>query len=121
LRDGSGQTRDRDGGETPGHAKAGALSIRPSGGGLLVKLRVKPKARVDAILGIYGDVLKLSVKEAPERGRANEAVRRLLADALGLSLAAVAIVSGETSQEKTARIDGLGEETCRERLGEALP
>jgi uncharacterized protein len=101
--------------------KAGALSIRPSGDALLLRLRVKPGARADAILGVYGDALKLSVKEAPERGKANEAVRRLLADRLGLPLAAVSITSGETSQEKTARVEGLSAAACRALLDAALP
>jgi uncharacterized protein len=101
--------------------RAAALSIRSGGGGLLVRLRVKPKARADAILGVYGDSLKLSVKEAPERGKANEAVRRLLADCLGLPLAAITIASGESSQEKVARVEGLAEPVCRSRLEAALP
>lgn len=100
--------------------RAAALSIRPAGGGLHLRLRVKPKARADAILGVYGDSLKLSVKEAPERGKANEAVRRLLADCLGLPLAAVTIASGESSQEKVARVEGLTESACRSRLEAAL-
>jgi uncharacterized protein (TIGR00251 family) len=102
-------------------ARAAALAIRASGAGVLLRVRVKPKARTDAILGVYGDSLKLSVKEAPERGKANEAVCRLLARSLGIVGSAVTIASGETSQDKVVQVDGLAADACRARIEALLP
>jgi hypothetical protein len=82
---------------------------------------VKPRARTEEVLGIYGDALKLSVKEAPERGKANEAVCRLLARTLRLPGSAVSIAAGEGSQDKTVRVDGLGADECRARIDAILP
>ena len=47
-----------------------------------VRLRVSPGAGRAAIVGRYGDGWKVRVTAAPEHGRANDAVLRLLADAL---------------------------------------
>jgi len=45
-----------------------------------LRLRVSPGARRAAVVGRQGDAWKVRVAEAPERGRANEAVLRLLAE-----------------------------------------
>lgn len=81
-----------------------------------LKLRVKPGARADAIVGVHGGALKVSVAAAPERGKANGAVVALLAETLGVARSAVRIVSGETSQDKVVEID-LPPETVRRALG----
>jgi uncharacterized protein YggU (UPF0235/DUF167 family) len=67
-------------------------------------------------VGIYGDSLKVAVKEAPEAGRANRAVCALLARLLDVDLSAVGIVSGEGSHNKTVRVEGLSPDECLRRL-----
>ena len=76
---------------------------------------VCPKARQDAITGIHAGALKVSVTAPPEKGKANDAVVKLLAKALDLPKHAVTIVAGETSQDKTAVV-ALGPEELRRRL-----
>ena len=44
---------------------------------------------------------------AAERGRANDAVVRLLADTLGVPRDAVCLVAGRTSRDKVVEISGL--------------
>ena len=73
-------------------------------GGTRLRLRVKPGARKTAIVGVHGGALKVAVAAAPEKGKANRAVVRLLAKALNLPSLAVTITSGETSQDKVAEI-----------------
>ena len=46
--------------------------------------------------------------EAPERGRANEAVLRLLAETLALPRTALKLVSGHGAREKTVELRGWG-------------
>jgi uncharacterized protein len=58
------------------------------------------------------------VAEAPEDGRANEAVLRLLADVLDVPRATVALVSGHSSRDKIVVLDGL-EQSRAERLLDA--
>jgi uncharacterized protein len=99
---------------------ASRLDVRPCEGGSLLRLRVKPKARADSLIGLYAGRLKVSVKDPPDRGKANEAVCRLLARFLGLPVAAVTVCAGETSQDKTARIEGLSPAECERRLTASL-
>ncbi len=71
-----------------------------------IRLKVVPGSRKDEIVGAYGDRLKLKVAAPPEDGKANAAVCRLLAAALGISPRDVQIVSGATNPEKVARVAG---------------
>ncbi len=70
-------------------------------------VKVSPKASRNAVTGWMGEVLKISVTAAPERGKANDAVEQLLADALGLPRSAVTVVAGHTSKLKRVQIVGL--------------
>ena len=92
------------------------LEIKNSANGCTLRLRVKPGARKDAVLGVYGGALKVSVKAAPERGRANEAVTALLAAGLALPRDHVTVVSGRASRDKTVRISRMEPEELRRRL-----
>jgi uncharacterized protein (TIGR00251 family) len=94
---------------------AGELDLMPVPGGTRPRLRVKPGAKKNAIVGAHGGALKLSVAAPPERGKANRAVVELLANALGLPSSAVTIATGETSQDKVAEI-AMSSSKIRERL-----
>ena len=82
-----------------------------------VRLRVIPGAREDAIVGWRDNVLRVRVRSRPERGKANEAACRLLAEAAGLPASTVSIARGLASREKLVRIDGLDDRELRRRLG----
>ena len=83
--------------------------IRPDG--LELRVRVTPRGGRDAIDGVEAlsdgrRVLKVRVRAAPEDGAANEAVRRLLAKAMGLPASAVNLETGATARLKTFLIAG---------------
>ena len=80
------------------------LELTPVPGGTRLRLRVKPGARKNAILGVHGGALKVSVTAPPERGKANEAVVALLAKALDVPTSAVEIVAGEASKDKIVTV-----------------
>ncbi|MCC6150764.1 MAG: DUF167 domain-containing protein [Planctomycetes bacterium] len=82
-------------------------------GGVRLRLRVAPKAARARIMGEHGGALKLAVTEAPERGKANAAVIELLARELRVSKREIAIVSGETAQDKVVEISGVSELALR--------
>jgi uncharacterized protein YggU (UPF0235/DUF167 family) len=56
------------------------------------------------------------VAAVPERGRANEAVLRLLAETLGLPKSNVSLVSGHAGRDKVVELRGLGEAEVESRL-----
>ena len=84
-----------------------------------LRLRVSPGAGSSQIVGRHGDAWKVRVAVAPERGRANDAVCRLLAETLGLPRAGVTLVSGQTARDKVVELDGLTEEEIERRLAAA--
>ena len=64
-------------------------------------------------------MLKASVTEPPENGRANEALLRLLARAWRLPRRDLAIVAGAASRQKTVHISGEPRQLL-ERLGRLI-
>jgi uncharacterized protein (TIGR00251 family) len=81
-----------------------------------LSLKVVPGASGSGIAGWLGDRLKVRVQAPAESGRANTAVRELLATALGLPASSVVIVAGGASPRKTVEISALSAAEVRERL-----
>jgi len=79
--------------------------------GVKFSVRVTPKASRNEISGLYragnGEMsLAVKVSAAPDKGRANEAVIEVLADALALPRSRVQIVTGATSRNKLVHVSG---------------
>ena len=96
------------------------VSVRDGDGGATVKVRVAPGASRDGITGVHGDALKVAVRQPPERGKANRAVAKLLAAAVGARAGDVTVVRGETSRDKTLRFAGWDAARLRERITAVL-
>jgi len=84
-----------------------------------LRLRVSPGSGRAEIVGRHGDAWKVRVTAAPEQGRANDAVVRLMADALALPLSAVTIVSGHGARDKIIELSGVGPALIERRLASA--
>ena len=88
---------------------ADCYRTRPDGIDLFVRLT--PKSSSDAIDGLReaadGSVhLAARVRAVPEKGAANAALERLLAERLDLPRRSVSVVAGGTSRLKTVRLSG---------------
>ncbi|BAU48754.1 hypothetical protein SVA_2204 [Sulfurifustis variabilis] len=81
-----------------------------------LNVKVVPGASRSGIAGWLGEVLKVRVAAPPEGGRANAAVERLIAEALGLPRAQVRLISGASSARKTLEIAGMAEREVLARL-----
>jgi len=84
-----------------------------------LRLHVVPGARRTGVIGRHGDGWKVRVTAPPERGKANDAVVRLVAGALGLPRAAVTIVSGHATREKTVEVMGADRDSVEAALESA--
>lgn len=85
---------------------------------LRLALKVSAKASRSAVTGWRGDVLKVSVTAAPERGKANAAVLDVLAEVLAVPRSAVRLLRGDTTPDKWVEIDGLADvDELRRRIG----
>lgn len=80
---------------------------------------MSPGSRRPAVAGRHGDAWKIRVAAPPERGRANDAVVRLLAEALRVAPSDVELVSGESSRDKVVLVHGLADADADARLAEA--
>jgi uncharacterized protein (TIGR00251 family) len=72
-----------------------------------ITVRLTPRAGRNAIDGWDADVLRARVAAPPVDGKANDALLRLLAKALGTPQSDVALVSGAQSRTKTIDVDGM--------------
>jgi uncharacterized protein len=81
-----------------------------------LRLRVAPGAAQAGVVGRHGESWKVRVSAAPEDGRANEAVVRLLAETLDLPRAAVTLVSGHNRRDKIVELAGLDTNQIERRL-----
>ena len=93
------------------------LDIRQSKQGVVLAVVAKPGAKKDDIVGLYGTSLKVAVTAAPEKGKANKAIAKLLAKRLGIAPSNVSIVGGETSKQKRILVQGVPAGEVASRLG----
>lgn len=80
------------------------LPITQYGDDVLIRIKAVPGASRDEIAGILGNRLKIRIAAAPEAGKANKAIIKLIAEKCGVKVNQITIESGHTSPEKTLRI-----------------
>jgi hypothetical protein len=81
-------------------------------------VKVVPRASRDKLGPRVGDRVKVQLTAPPVDGAANDALRALLAKAFGVPRGQVTIVRGETSRQKTVRVDGATAAQLAALLGE---
>ena len=75
--------------------------------GVVLSVRVIPRARKTEIAGTRGDALVVRLAAPPVEGAANEALVALLADRLHVPRRAIRIVSGDRSRAKRVAVEGV--------------
>jgi uncharacterized protein len=97
-------------------------------GGVVVAVRVKPGASRTRVGGSrpgpYGPALVVAVTAPAVDGRATEAARRALADALGVRASVVSLRTGAASRDKLFTVNGAEAgltERVRVLLGDGTP
>ena len=88
-----------------------------SADGALVAVRLTPKSSANAIRGIMQDAggsshLKVTVTAAPENGKANAALLKLLAKTWKLPKTSLTVASGATSRHKVVHVAGDPVDLC---------
>jgi uncharacterized protein (TIGR00251 family) len=92
------------------------LDCRATATGVSVLVRVKPRASKSRVLGVREGYLEVSLAAAPVDGKANDALRQLLAETFGVPVRAVTIIRGQLATKKHVEITGLGLAEVRARL-----
>jgi uncharacterized protein (TIGR00251 family) len=92
------------------------LELQQTSEGIILPVHAQPGARKNGITGIHAGRLKLAVTQAPEKGKANQALVTLLAELLEIKRSQIALVAGESSREKKFVITGVDLPTLQRRL-----
>ena len=79
--------------------------LREEGGAVVLALHVQPGAKRTEAAGEHGGALRIRLAAPPVDGKANAELVRFLADAFDVPQRQVTIVRGETSRQKSVRID----------------
>ncbi len=74
--------------------------------GTEIAVRVTPKASRNAVKRGEDGQIRVYVTVLPEGGKANAAVQKLLAKALGVAKSRLVLVRGQTARDKVFRVEG---------------
>ena len=89
--------------------------------GVFLPVRAQPGARKNEIAGWHDGRLKVRVTQIPERGKANQALVKVLVKALAISRSQIELVAGETSREKVFLIKQIRVDDLSSRIAATLP
>ena len=85
--------------------------------GVLLAVKLQPRASKNEIAGPMGNELRIKVTAPPVDAAANEALLRLLAEALACPRGAVQLLRGQTSRHKLIKLLGLSVDAVAAKLG----
>ena len=82
----------------------------------ILRVHVVANAKIDSVVGDYGDAIKIKLRAPAVEGKANAALIRFLAEQLKLPRHSIVLERGHRSCDKLIRIDGLTAEDVRMRI-----
>ena len=92
------------------------IPLAETDGGILLPVRAQPGAGQNAIRGEHNGMLKVSVTQVAEKGKANKAIVEVLAKGLGLKRSQIELISGELQPQKTFLIREVSREALESRI-----
>ena len=90
------------------------ISTAPDG--VVLRLRVQPRASRDEVTGVAGDAIRVRLTAPPVDGEANEALVRFLAARLEVPRSAVTLLSGRSGRTKLIAVTGVSADQAAQRL-----
>ena len=79
----------------------------PLPGGVRLAVQIQANAKKTEVVGVLDDALKIKLAAQPIEGKANEALVKWLAGALGVSRSAVTLTHGQTNKKKLLEVSGV--------------
>ena len=83
---------------------------------VVFKVKVVPGSSRTAVCGLHGEMVKIKVSAAPEKGKANKSLLDFLSKQLGVKKNEVSIISGKTSAVKSVQVIGISAEQLSKKL-----
>ncbi len=72
-----------------------------------MKVKIVPNSSRNKIEGLLDDMLKIKIAAVPEKGKANSALKKFLAEKLSLKTGQITIVTGISSPVKKVKINDI--------------
>ena len=95
------------------------IKLEPHADGVILSVRANAGAKKNAVTGEHDGAVKISVTQAPEKGKANKAIVEVICKSLGLKRSQVELLSGETSSHKKFLLRGAQPADIIRRLANA--
>lgn len=73
---------------------------------IVIRVKAIPGASRDAVAGMLDDRLKVRISAAPEDGKANKAICKLIAQSLAIKPNQVQVINGHTNPLKSIQLNG---------------
>ncbi|QDT44676.1 hypothetical protein Pan241w_47910 [Gimesia alba] len=96
------------------------IQLEFDGAAILLPVRAQPKSSKNRIEGIHDGRLKVCVTQAPEKGKANKALLKVIKNGLNLKRSQIELYKGETAGLKVFRITEISPDELRKKLQDAL-
>lgn len=88
--------------------------------GCVLSVRAQPGARKNGVVGTHNGALKVAVNAPADKGRANDALVEVIAEAFGLKRAQIELIVGQTSRGKKFLIRGTQRAELERKVTEIL-
>ena len=88
--------------------------------GIVLPVKAQPGAKKNGIRGEQNGMLKVSVTQVAEKGKANKKLMEVLAKGLGLARSQIELLSGETQPQKRFLIRGISRADLLEQIAAVL-
>ena len=96
------------------------IALEPHSEGTLLPVRAQPGARRNEIRGEHNGMLKVSVTQAAEKGKANKVLIAVLSKELSLRKSQIELISGATSSQKRFLVREVAPADLADRIARAL-
>lgn len=98
-----------------------APAVEARADGVLLRVKVQPKASRNAILGEQGGRIRIALTAPPVEGAANDSLVKFLADILHVRRQQIVIKGGEHGREKSLLVQEITVEQVNSVLGRSVP
>jgi uncharacterized protein len=96
------------------------IAISPHPDGSVLPVLAQPGAKRNEILGERAGALRVAVTAPPEKGKANAAIQRILAETLACKVSQIQLIAGTTSRQKRFLVEGFSIADMNMRLAGIL-
>lgn len=90
--------------------------IESSENGVLIYLRIIPRARKTEVDGVHAGRIRIRLNAPPVNGAANRELCKFLSSRLGVTTRAVQLIRGEKSREKLVEVAGMTKREAEKTL-----